>query len=66
MFSGTLFLFIHLSIFSGSTTFPRTSNASPPLFVSASFLCCLFLTIAYISFGLMFLSRPHWVTRVLY
>jgi hypothetical protein len=64
--SSTPFFFIHLSIFSSSTTFSRTLKVSSALFFSISLLRCLFRTIAFISFGLTFLSLPHWVKRVLY
>src|SRR6266702_3334667 len=66
MLSVTPFLFIHLSIFSDSTMLPRTSKASSPFAFSTSLLCCLFLTMAFISFVLTFLSRAHLLKRVLY
>src|ERR1700731_2837854 len=52
--------------FLGSTTLPRTLKARSPLSVSTSLLCCLFLTMAFISFGFTFLSWFHWLMRVLY
>ena len=59
MLSGILFLLIHRSTFSGSTMFSLTAKTSSLLLVSTSFLCCLFLTIARISFALTFLSKRH-------
>ena len=60
------FLFIHLSIFSACTACPRNLKPSSPFSVSTSFLRCRFRTIAFISLGLTFLSKPQLLIRDLY
>lgn len=66
MLSETLFLFIHRSSLSFSTGVSLTLKLSSALVVSMRFLCWFFLTIAFISWGLMFLSSFHLLIRVRY
>jgi hypothetical protein len=51
------------SILCGSTSWPRTLKVSPFLLLSSSRLYCCFLTIAFISSRLMFLSSFHRLMR---
>jgi hypothetical protein len=64
--SETLLSFIQRAIFLAFTTLPRSTGTDSRLLVSTSFLCCCFLTIAFISLGLTCLSWPHWLKRCLY
>lgn len=64
--STTLLRFFHRSIFCCSTGWSLILNSSSRLSTSISFLCCCFLTIAFISSVLIFLSFFHCVMRVRY
>jgi hypothetical protein len=64
--SGTSCICIHRSILEEGTSILFTQKRYSVLSPSSSFLRCLFLTIAIISLGLIFLSNLHLLMRDLY
>lgn len=62
----TLFLFIHVSIFSDLTAKFKTLKLRSLFSGSTSLLCCCFRTIACITFFLIFLLDFHLVIADLY